>query len=62
MVLAPIIVLMIIYAGFLFVTAQGDPQKLSKAKKAFLWAIIGAVIILGARLLAAAIAQTISSL
>ena len=31
----------IIIAGFFFVTAQGNPEKLTKAKRAILYAVIG---------------------
>lgn len=44
----PIIVLYIIYAGFLFVTAQGNEQKLSDAKRALMYALIGGAIVIGA--------------
>ncbi|MBI5421819.1 hypothetical protein HZA44_01645 [Candidatus Peregrinibacteria bacterium] len=37
-------VLMMTYAGFLFVTAQGETEKLSKARAAFKTSIIGLVI------------------
>ncbi|MDD3480924.1 MAG: pilin [Patescibacteria group bacterium] len=40
-----IVVLFIIYAGFLYMTAGGDPEKLTKAKKTLLWAIVGAIIV-----------------
>ena len=58
----PIIVLMIVYSGFLFVKAQGNPDKLSDAKKAIMWTIIGAVVILGASVLSAAIGGTVDDL
>ncbi|MCR4306787.1 MAG: pilin, partial [Candidatus Yonathbacteria bacterium] len=58
----PIAVLFIIYAGFLFVTAQGDPTKITKAKNAFTWAIIGTAVLLGAWVLAVAIGGTIGNL
>lgn len=44
----PIVIFFIIYAGFLYVTAQGDETKLTTAKKALMYAIIGGVLILGA--------------
>ncbi len=34
-------VIMLIYAGFLFATAQGDPAKITTAKKAVLWVAVG---------------------
>jgi len=44
----PIIVFFVIYSGFLFVVARGNPETLDRAKKALLYAIIGGVIIAGA--------------
>lgn len=58
----PIIVLMIIYSGFLFVKAQGNPEELNTAKKTLMWVIIGAIIILGAAVLQKAISGTITDL
>jgi hypothetical protein len=43
----PIVVFFIIYSGFLFVTAQGNPETLNRAKKSLLYAIIGGVVIAG---------------
>lgn len=42
----PIIVFFLIYAGFMYVTARGNPEKLQQASKALLYGIIGGVIIL----------------
>lgn len=58
----PVLVLVFIYIGFLYVTAQGDPGKLKKAHEALLWAVVGAAIILGAWILAQAIAGTVNSI
>jgi len=58
----PFIILMIIYSGFLFVSAQGNEDKLKTAKKTILWTIIGALIILGASMLSYAIEGTINDL
>lgn len=57
----PIIVFFIIYAGFLYVTASGNPAKISTAHMALLFAVIGGVIILGARVILAVISGTIQS-
>lgn len=43
-----IVTFMIIYTGFKFVIAQGDPGEITKAKQSLLNTIIGAAIILGA--------------
>ena len=55
-------VLMIMYAGFMYVTAQGDPGQIKKAHDALLWAVIGAAILLGAWVISQAITTTISQL
>ncbi len=58
----PIVTLAIIYAGFLFVQAQGNPEKLEKAKKTLLYTLIGAVLLLGAWVLANAIGSTVNDI
>ena len=58
----PIAILAIIYCGFLFVSAQGKPEKLKDARTALLWTIVGVVVLLGAKLLATVIAGTITNL
>ncbi len=47
----PFTVLYIMYAGFLYVTAQGNPGKIEAAHRALLWSVVGGVVILGARLI-----------
>jgi hypothetical protein len=47
----PLIVFFIIYAGFLYVTARGNEGTIEKAHKALLYALIGGLLILGARVL-----------
>lgn len=59
---AVVVVFMIIYSGFLFVAAQGSDDKLEKAKKTFLWSVIGGVILLSARVLAAVVQNTAAQL
>lgn len=61
-ILIPIITVMIVYSGYLFVTAGGNEKKLEDAKKMLLGVVIGAALILGAWVLAQAIANTISGL
>src|SRR6185436_16660536 len=43
----PIVAIFIIYSGYLFISAQGDPGKLKTAKETFLWTIVGAAVLLG---------------
>ncbi len=44
----PIAVIMIVVAGFYFITATGDPEKIKTAKKIILWTLIGLIVILSA--------------
>ncbi len=34
-------IVMLIWAGFMFLTAHGDPGKIAIAQKAVIWAIVG---------------------
>ena len=61
-ILFPILVLMMVYTGYLFVAAQGRPEKLQEARRALVWTIIGSLIVLGSRALALAVQATIDSL
>jgi hypothetical protein len=51
----PLVAIFIIYAGFLFVTSQGDPKKLETAKTTLTYAVIGGIVIIGAYAIAHAI-------
>ena len=57
-----VLVLMLVYTGFLFVTAQGAEEKLSNARNALLWTVIGGLILLGASAISAVIQDTVSNL
>jgi hypothetical protein len=57
----PLIILYIMYAGYLFVTAQGTPAKVSEARSALLWAVVGGVIVLGAKIIVGVIQGTITA-
>lgn len=58
----PIISLFLVFSGFLFLTAQGNEQKLKTAKTNFLYVVIGALLILGAWIIATLIAGTVSQI
>ena len=58
----PILAFFIVYSGFLFISARGNSSKLGEAKQNFLYVIIGAVLILGAWILATLIGGTVSQL
>jgi hypothetical protein len=57
----PIIMLYIMYAGYLFVTAQGDSGQITTARSALLWAVVGGVIVLGAKVIVEVIQGTIEA-
>lgn len=56
-----IVVMAIIYSGFLFVTAQGNEEQLKRAKRSFTYTAIGAAILLGAWTIALVIENTIGA-
>lgn len=58
----PIIGFFIVFVGFQFIAAQGNDQKLSTAKKNFMYVIIGAALVLGAWVLATLLGATVSQL
>ncbi len=51
--LGVIFIILIIYAGFLWMTASGDSDKITKAKGILINAIIGVIIVLGAYVITA---------
>ena len=57
----PFIILYIMYAGYLFVTARGDTGQIETARTALLWSVVGGVIVLGARLIISVIQGTIQA-
>lgn len=57
-----VVILMMVYVGFKFVTAQGNDAKITEAKTMLLWTVIGALILLGAQAIALAIEATARSL
>lgn len=58
----PIVVLFIIYGGFLYVTAQGNPEQIKQATRTLTYAIIGGVLIIGAVALSEIIKNIVTSL
>lgn len=57
----PIVVMFVIYAGFLYVTARGNPAKIQEAARALTYSIIGGVIIIGAVAITAIVEGTVNS-
>lgn len=58
----PLLALAIIYAGFLFVKAQGNSEELTKAKHALLYTVIGGALLLGAFVISNAIVSTVNEI
>lgn len=58
----PLIVLFLVYVGFLFVSSQGNPEKIKEAREYFFWAVLGALLVLGAQALSMAIKATVDQL
>lgn len=52
----------IIWVGFLFVAARGNQEKITKARQALFYAVIGGLILLGAQAIASVIQSTVGSL
>lgn len=58
----PLVAMAILYAGFLFVTAQGRDSQIQTAKNALLFAVIGGLILLAAWLIADAIKDALMTI
>ncbi len=58
----PVIVLFMVYIGFLYISAEGNPEKIKKVHSYFFWALVGALLILGAQALSIAIQATVVQL
>lgn len=59
---AVVAVMCFIWAGFKFVTAQGDEGKIKEARGALLWTVIGTLVLLGATGIINVVADTINKL
>ena len=58
----PVVTIMIIMAGFKYVTAGGDRGKVEDAHSMFLWTVVGAAIVLGAFVIANIIETTVNAI
>ena len=56
------LILALIWAGFLFVRAQGNPGELQKARQTLLWTVLGGAILLGAEGIARLVEATAGNL
>lgn len=58
----PFLTVFLVYSGFLFVEARGNEEKLKTARSNFVSVIIGAVLVLGAWVIASALKGTVDQL
>lgn len=54
------VVLAFIYVGFQFVAAKGNPERIQKANSAFLWTVVGTLILIGSSVLVEVIKSTLT--
>lgn len=57
-----VVILMLVFVGFKFVTARGEPGKITEARGMLLWTIVGALVLLGAQAISSGIQATVQSL
>lgn len=57
-----VVILMLVFVGFKFVVAQGNEAKITEAKTMLLWTLIGALVLLGAQVIALGIQATVRAL
>lgn len=56
------VVLMLVFVGYKFVIAQGNPEAIAAAKNDLIWTLIGALILLGAQAISYGIKATVATL
>lgn len=56
----PVAAILIVYAGYLYITSAGNEQKVKTAQKALIWALIGFAVVLIASSVPAIIQQFLS--
>ncbi len=59
--LAPLAVLMVLIAGFLYMTGGGSEEKIKTAHRVFLWAVVGIAIVLIAESVCAIVGRIIGA-
>ena len=57
-----VVILMLVFVGYKFVTAQGNDSKIIEARGMLLWTVVGALILLGAKAIAIGIQATVQAL
>ena len=59
---AIVVVVMLVYTGFKYVAARGNPGEIKNAHEMLKWTVIGALVLLGAQAIASAIQATVTAL
>jgi hypothetical protein len=54
--------LYLLYAGLMFVTARGEPAKITAARDALLWGMVGAALVLAARVIVTTLQGSVNSI
>lgn len=57
-----LVVLAILYSGFKFVIAQGNPKEIEEARRGLIWVLIGSLILLGAYGISGALKDTVNQI
>ncbi len=57
-----LVVLAILYSGFKFVIAQGNPKEIQEARQGLVWVLVGTLILLGAVGISKALQATVNSI
>ena len=58
--LGTVAVVLFMYAGFLYMTAQGNEEQVTKGKKTLVWASLGLVVVFGAYAMVNFVVSTLS--
>ena len=59
---AILLTLMLVWVGFMFVTARGNEEKIREARSALIWTVVGGLILLGAQAISLVIQNTVGAL
>lgn len=58
---APVVSVMVIWAGYLYLTGGGNPEQIKKATQALTWAVIGFIVVLAAASVSALIRSVLGA-
>jgi hypothetical protein len=61
-IMLPFVSIALLYSGFLYLKAQGNPAEIAKAHQALIWSLVGTALVLGAWTFSTAIYETIKEI